>query len=70
MEAQKEHANIISGQFTHLLRVIPQKNEENSIESLLEFLIHVGTDRVECKTTLELNLAGSLQSGNVSADLS
>lgn len=45
-------------------------NEENKIKSLLQFHFHMGTDRAECKTTLELSLAGSLGTGNVSADLS
>lgn len=67
VEAQKKHANIISGKITHLLTVFPQKNEENSTESS-EVRFHVGTDRAECITTLELSLAGSLSLE--SADLS
>lgn len=46
------------------------RNEEKSAGWLLEFGFHLGTDRNECKTALELSLAGSLRSGSVSADLS
>lgn len=70
IEAQRGHANVISAKYTHLLTVFSQKNEENNVELLLKFWFHVGMDRAKCKTTLKLILAGSLRSGNVSANYS